>query len=139
MRPAEAVLTDLYNATKKYGATDQIAFFKDIAGEEEANTLQTLVQAAGSGALQKLIGELKNVQGEANKAAKVMANNLGGDLKNLESAWEGLRIQIEETTDGPLRRLTQRASNVITAISGWAVPRVGQWRVSANGEASFPP
>lgn len=120
MRPAEAVFTDLYNATKKYGATDQIAFFKDIAGEEAANTLQTLVQAAGSGALQKLIGELKNAQGEANKAAKVMANNLGGDLKNLESAWEGLRIQIEETTDGPLRRLTQGASNVITAISGWA-------------------
>jgi phage-related tail protein len=43
-----------------------------------------------------------------------MADNLSGDLKNLDSAWEGFRIQIEETVDGPLRKLTQGLSDAIT-------------------------
>ncbi|MCY3511299.1 phage tail tape measure protein [Klebsiella michiganensis] len=137
MRPIEGVLTDLYKTTKKYGNTDQLSFFKDIAGEEAANSLQTLVQAAGSGQLQKLLSELKKSQGEALKAAKVMADNLGGDLKNLDSAWEGFRIQVEETTDGPLRKLTQNLSDVITAASEWvkANPRLAQTLLLVVGGA----
>lgn len=137
MRPIEGVLTDLFKTTKKYGNTDQLSFFKDIAGEEAANSLQTLVQAAGSGQLQKLLSELKKSQGEALKAAKVMADNLGGDLKNLDSAWEGFRIQVEETTDGPLRKLTQNLSEVITAASEWvkANPRLAQTLLLVVGGA----
>ena len=137
MRPIEGVLTDLFKTTKKYGNTDQLSFFKDIAGEEAANSLQTLVQAAGSGQLQKLLSELKKSQGEALKAAKVMADNLGGDLKNLDSAWEGFRIQVEETTDGPLRKLTQNLSDIITAASEWvkANPRLAQTLLLVVGGA----
>lgn len=36
-----------------------------------------------------------------------MADNLDGDLKNLDSAWEGLRIRISDLVDGPLRSVTQ--------------------------------
>ena len=137
MRPIEGVLTDLFKTTKKYGNTDQLSFFKDIAGEEAANSLQTLVQAAGSGQLQKLLSELKKSQGEALKAAKVMADNLGGDLKNRDSAWEGFRIQVEETADGPLRKLTQNLSDVITAASEWvkANPRLAQTLLLVVGGA----
>ncbi|EIH53408.1 hypothetical protein EC32608_2357, partial [Escherichia coli 3.2608] len=35
-----------------------------------------------------------------------MADNLDGDLKNLDSAWEGLRIRISDLVDGPLRSVT---------------------------------
>ncbi|WP_037432270.1 phage tail tape measure protein [Serratia plymuthica] len=128
MRPAEVVLADLYKSIKKYGATDQLSFFKDIAGEEAAKSFQSLVLSAGSGELQKLLADLKKSQGEALKAAKVMADNLGGDLKNLDSAWEGFRIQVEETADGPLRKLTQGLSDAITAASEWVKqnPRLAQ-------------
>lgn len=119
MRPAETVLSDIYKSIRKYGDTDRLSFFKDIAGEEAAKSFQALVMSAGSGELQKLLADLRGSQGEAQKAAKVMADNLSGDLKNLDSAWEGFRIQIEETTDGPLRRLTQGLSDLITAASGW--------------------
>ncbi|MBH2886628.1 phage tail tape measure protein [Serratia marcescens] len=128
MRPAEDVLTDLYKSIKKYGATDQLSFFKDIAGEEAAKSFQALVLSAGSGELQKLLADLKKSQGEALKAAKVMADNLGGDLKELDSAWEGFRIQVEETADGPLRDLTQELSEAINAASQWVKenPRLAQ-------------
>ncbi|MFC3393632.1 phage tail tape measure protein [Brenneria rubrifaciens] len=120
MRPMQDVLGDLYKATKKYGDVDQVSFFKDIAGEEAFVGLQTLVQAAGSGALGKLASEMKNASGEAAAAAKTMADNLSGDLKELDSAWEGFRIQIEETIDGPLRLLTQSLSSVINSMMEWA-------------------
>lgn len=137
MRPVETILLDLYKATKKYGQVDQVGFFKDIAGEEAFVGLQTLVAGAGSSELQKLIDALKAASGEASAVAKKMADNLGGDLKNLDSAWEGFRIQIEETVDGPLRKLTQNLSDVITAASEWvkANPRLAQTLLLVVGGA----
>ncbi|HFZ0869524.1 phage tail tape measure protein [Klebsiella michiganensis] len=137
MRPVETILLDLYKATKKYGQVDQVGFFKDIAGEEAFVGLQTLVAGAGSGELQKLIDALKAASGEASAVAKKMADNLGGDLKNLDSAWEGFRIQVEETADWPLRKLTQNLSDIITAASEWvkANPRLAQTLLLVVGGA----
>lgn len=137
MRPIEAILSDLYKATKKYGQVDQVSFFKDIAGEEAFVGLQTLVAGAGSGELQKLVRELKGAGGEASAVAKKMADNLSGDLKNLDSAWEGFRIQVEETIDGPLRKLTQGLSDAITTAIEWvkANPRLAQTLLLVAGGA----
>ncbi|KEO41263.1 phage tail tape measure protein [Escherichia coli] len=120
MRPMEDVLLDLYKATQKYGQVDQVSFFKDIAGEEAFVGLQTLVAAAGSGELQKLTRELQGARGEADRVAKVMADNLDGDLKNLDSAWEGLRIRISDLVDGPLRSVTQWLTRVLEKIPSLA-------------------
>ncbi|ENH18971.1 phage tail tape measure protein, TP901 family, core region [Escherichia coli P0302308.12] len=120
MRPMEDVLLDLYKATQKYGQVDQVSFFKDIAGEEAFVGLQTLVAAAGSGELQKLTRELQGARGEADRVAKVMADNLDGDLKNLDSAWEGLRIRISDLVDGPLRSVTQWLTRVLETITSLA-------------------
>lgn len=120
MRPMEDVLLDLYKVTQKYGQVDQVSFFKDIAGEEAFVGLQTLVAAAGSGELQKLTRELQGARGEADRVAKVMADNLDGDLKNLDSAWEGLRIRISDLVDGPLRSVTQWLTRVLEKITSLA-------------------
>ncbi|HAZ7191979.1 phage tail tape measure protein [Escherichia coli] len=120
MRPMETVLLDLYKATQKYGQVDQVSFFKNIAGEEAFVGLQTLVQAAGSGELQKLTKELQGAAGESAIVAKKMADNLGGDLKELDSAWEAFRIQVEELADGALRKLTQALSGTIGVMTEWA-------------------
>lgn len=120
MRPMEDVLLDLYKATQKYGQVDQVSFFKDIAGEEAFVGLQTLVAAAGSGELQKLTRELQGARGEADRVAKVMADNLDGYLKNLDSAWEGLRIRISDLVDGPLRSVTQWLTRVLEKITSLA-------------------
>ncbi|EER5969148.1 phage tail tape measure protein [Escherichia coli] len=120
MRPMEDVLLDLYKATQKYGQVDQVSFFKDIAGEEAFVGLQTLVAAAGSGELQKLTKELQGARGEVDRVAKVMADNLDGDLKNLDSAWEGLRIRISDLVDGPLRSVTQWLTRVLEKITSLA-------------------
>ncbi|MCW3887689.1 phage tail tape measure protein [Enterobacter hormaechei subsp. hoffmannii] len=135
MRPAEVVLTDLYKKISKYGDTDKLSFFKDIAGEEASKSFQALVMSAGSGELQKLLGELKNAKGEAQKAAKIMADNLDGDLKNLDSAWEGFRIQINDLVNNQLRGLTQGLSDVVGNMTQWAKenPKLAQSLLVVGG------
>ncbi|EON4975779.1 phage tail tape measure protein, partial [Escherichia coli] len=54
------------------------------------------------------------------RVAKVMADNLDGDLKNLDSAWEGLRIRISDLVDGPLRSVTQWLTRVLEKITSLA-------------------
>ncbi|STL73616.1 tail fiber component of prophage CP-933T [Escherichia coli] len=49
-----------------------------------------------------------------------MADNLDGDLKNLDSAWEGLRIRISDLVDGPLRSVTQWLTRVLEKITSLA-------------------
>ncbi|WP_165472382.1 phage tail tape measure protein, partial [Escherichia coli] len=116
MRPMEDVLADLYKATRKYGEVDRVSFFKDIAGEEAFTSFMALVDAAGDGSLPKLRKELEGARGEAERTAKVMANNLDGDLKSLGSAWEGLRIRIADLIDGPLRSVTQWLARVVSRV-----------------------
>lgn len=135
LRPVEQILGDLYKATKKYGDTDQISLFKDIAGEEAMVGLQTLVKSVGSGDLQRLIAELKKAQGESASTAKKMSDNLGGDISNLISAWEGLQIQISDTVNGPLRSLVQWLDETISRITVWvkANPRLAQTFLLVGG------
>lgn len=137
MRPIEDVLKDLYGSLKKYGQVDQVSFLKDIAGQEALVGLQALVRSAGEGGLQKLIAELKKVQGESAATAKKMSDNLGGDLSNLSSAWEGIRIQIEETTDGPLRSLVQWLDETISRVTVWVKtnPQLAQTLLLVGGGA----
>ncbi|WDC31217.1 phage tail tape measure protein [Escherichia albertii] len=111
------VLADLYKATRKYGEVDRVSFFKDIAGEEAFTSFMALVDAAGDGSLPKLRKELEGARGEAERTAKVMANNLDGDLKSLGSAWEGLRIRIADLIDGPLRSVTQWLTRVVSKVT----------------------
>lgn len=137
MRPIEDVLRDLYRSLKKYGQVDQVSFLKDIAGQEALVGLQALVRSAGEGGLQKLIAELGKVQGESAATAKKMSDNLGGDLSNLSSAWEGVRIQVEETTDGPLRSLVQWLDETISRVTVWvkANPQLAQTLLLVAGGA----
>ncbi|HBU7635839.1 TPA: phage tail tape measure protein [Klebsiella pneumoniae] len=137
MRPIEDVLRDLYRSLKKYGQVDQVSFLKDIAGQEALVGLQALVRSAGEGGLQKLIAELRKVQGESAATAKKMSDNLGGDLSNLSSAWEGVRIQVEETTDGPLRSLVQWLDETISRVTVWvkANPKLAQTLLLVAGGA----
>lgn len=120
MRPMEDVLADLYKATRKYGEVDRVSFFKDIAGEEAFTSFMALVDAAGNGSLPKLRKELEGARGEAERTAKVMADNLDGDLKSLGSAWEGLRIRIADLIDGPLRSVTQWLTRVVSKVTALA-------------------
>ncbi|WP_067754886.1 phage tail tape measure protein [Orrella dioscoreae] len=119
LRDLPAILEELDKKTAKMGNAKRAGFFKAIAGEEAFSALQVLVGQAGSGELQKLIGTLRQAQGEAGKTAGVMADNLKGDLDEMKSAWEDLGIGIQEGEDGALRGLVRDITGVINSIAKW--------------------
>lgn len=119
LRDMPSILTELYDKTKALGSADQAGYFKSIAGEEAFSALQVLVKQAGSGALQEFIGTLREANGEAEQTARVMGDNLRGDLKALGSAWEDLGIQISDQQNGPLRGITQGITKVIGSVKTW--------------------
>src|SRR5690606_6431291 len=87
--------------------------------------LQVLVKQAGSGELQTFIGTLREAQGEAGKTAKIMGDNLVGDLDELSSAWEDLGIQLFEQQNGPMRGIGQRLADVVGGVKAWVVENPG--------------
>lgn len=119
MRQMPDILTELYAKTKDLGTADRAGMLKAIAGEEAVSALQVLVKQAGSGDLQKFIGTLREAQGEAGKTAKVMADNLTGDLDALNSAWEDLGIQLQDQQNGPLRDIAQGLAKVVGSVKSW--------------------
>lgn len=119
LRDMPSILTELYDKTKALGSAEQAGYFKSIAGEEAFSALQVLVKQAGSGALQEFIGTLRETKGEAEEVARVVGDNLRGDLKALGSAWEDLGIQIHDQQNGPLRGITQGITKVIGSVKTW--------------------
>lgn len=121
MRAMPEILTELYQKTKKMGDVERAGILKHIAGEEAVSGLQVLVKQAGTGELQNFIATLRETRGEAAATAKVMGDNLVGDLDELSSAWEDLGIQLQEQQNGPLRKLVQGLANVVGSVKGWIV------------------
>lgn len=121
MRPLPDLLKEIHDRTANMGDTQRGGLLKAIAGEEAGSALTVLTQQAGSGALQDLIAQLRTAQGEAATTAKVMADNLGGDLESLKSVWADLGIQMQDTANNDLRGMVQGIAEVVRGIKAWMV------------------
>ncbi|WP_447529823.1 phage tail tape measure protein [Vreelandella sp. TE19] len=127
MRDLEEILGDVYQATRAMGSVERAGVLKEIFGTTAGTGISEVIDQQGGGGLTALLEELRNNAGENAEMARVRADNLGGDLKSLRSAWEEVGISITDTNDGPLRELIQS----ITAITRG----VGDW-IKANPELS---
>lgn len=125
MRAMPDILRDINNATRDLGNVERRALLSQIFGAEAGSGMTELVNGMSEGMLDELINALQTNAGENAEMARVMADNLGGDLKSLRSAWEEVGISITDTNDGPLRDLVQ---NITTITRG-----VGEW-IKANPE-----
>ncbi|HEK2597736.1 TPA: phage tail tape measure protein [Proteus mirabilis] len=119
LRDFPELLAELDKKTAKMGNAQRAGFFKHIAGEEAFSALSVLAEQAGKGELQTLVADLKQAKGEAQKVAGTMTDNLSGDMKNLQSAWEYLGIQIFDGIDSPLRQISQSITRVISKVGVW--------------------
>lgn len=120
LRQMPDILKEIHDKTKKLGNTEQAELFKDIAGEEAGGALAILVDQAGSGALQELIGELQNAQGEAGNLANTMSDNTVGDFKSMTSAIDALRTSIFDANGGALREFIQTITVMTQRMTAFA-------------------
>ncbi|MBA1187554.1 phage tail tape measure protein [Pseudomonas entomophila] len=120
LRDLPTVLQEIYEKTQHMGTIKRTALISKIAGTEAVAGMQVLVAQAGTGDLQRFIQTLKSAQNEAQRTAKVMADNLAGDLDTLTSSWQDLGIELQTQQNGPLRDVVQTITGLIRSIKRWA-------------------
>lgn len=119
LRDSGEILKDVGKTLRKYDQASQIRIKKDIFGEEAMVGMGAVIDATLNGRYDELLKSNQGAGGEADKNAKVKIDNLKGDFKQLQSAWEDLGIQMQESVDSPLRNLTQGLTGVVTSIGKW--------------------
>ncbi|CAM3932578.1 phage tail tape measure protein [Rahnella bruchi] len=121
MLPIQKILTDINASFKrnKLGTAQQAEYLKVIFGEEAMKGAVKLVEAAGNGRLTEKKTALENSRGSAASVAKVQTDNLDGDLKNMQSAFEDLQIETFDKQDSSLRKLTQSATDWLGNVGKW--------------------
>lgn len=119
MRAMPEVLRDISQATFDLGNVERKAIMQDIFGVEAGSGMAELVDAMGGGQLDAIINALGDNMGENARMAKTMADNIGGDLKGLRSAWEEVGISITDTNNGPLRDLIQNVTAITRGVGRW--------------------
>lgn len=120
LRQIPDILKEIYDKTQGMGTAKKGGLFKAIAGEEAVKGMAHLVDQAGIGDLQDFIATLRNTQGEAAATARIMTDNLKGDMITLSSAWQDLGIELEEQQDGALRELSKSIIGIIRGVKNWA-------------------
>lgn len=103
---------DRLDELSKKGITVSDAF------DEVGRTAQTalLILAKNNDKTKELAASFQDVAGEASKMARIMQDNLQGDVEKLTSAWEGLILSLSKTD--VFRSATQGLTAFLNALSG---------------------
>ncbi len=102
---------------------------KTVAGQNQYSKLQTVMnglseQAEATGSsFNDYTEALANCEGAATEMSDTMQDNLQGDMKALESAAQGLGLQLFEFFEGPLRTAAQGAASALNKITDAITPQ----------------
>ena len=121
MRPLFSILKEMQNSfdKNKLGTAQRAEYMKVIFGEEASSAAAVLMGDAASGKLDRLTKLLQESDGKTAELVKIMQDNLGGDLKELQSAYEAIGIDLYDQLETPFRALTNRATKFLLKIDLW--------------------
>lgn len=120
-RPIFTILKEMEASMKrnKLGTGQQAEYMKTIFGEEASGAAAILMTAASTGKLDQLTATFKASDGKTAELVQVMQDNLGGDLKELQSAYEAIGTDLFDQNDGSLRSLTQDTATLLLQVDNW--------------------
>ncbi|EBG6451380.1 phage tail tape measure protein [Salmonella enterica] len=120
-RPLFTILKEMQASFKRnnLGTSQKAEYVKTIFGEEAMKSASVLMAAAASGKLDKLTATIKASDGKTEELVKVMQDNLGGDFKEFQSAYEAVGTDLYDQQDSSLRQLTQTATRYVLKLDNW--------------------
>ncbi len=119
MRELPDILRDINNATRAMGSVQRQDILTRIFGVEAGSGSAELVSQMAGGNLDAFLEQLHHLQGENQRMADIIADNMGGDIKNLRSAWDNIGVTIQEQNDGPLRDWIQSWTALLRGVADW--------------------
>lgn len=125
LRTPVDLLREVLQKTAKMGNAQRMGILKSIAGEEAAAAFSALIEKGNLEDLNRIIDELKNNHGESKQLAKVMADNLSGDMQQLNSAWTDFKISIFEVNNKGLRNTFKWLTKIMVNIGDFAKSNPG--------------
>lgn len=120
-RPIFSILKEMQRSFEKnnLGTGQRAEYMKTIFGEEASSAAAVLMTAASTGKLDKLTAAFKASDVKTEELVKVMQDNLGGDFKEFQSAYEAVGTDLFDQQEGSLRKLTQTATQYVLRLDGW--------------------
>ncbi|EOE6854671.1 phage tail tape measure protein [Cronobacter sakazakii] len=120
-RPIFSILKEMQRSFEKnnLGTRQRGEYMKTIFGEEASSAAAVLMTAASTGKLDKLTAAFKASDGKTEELVKIMQDNLGGDFKEFQSAYEAVGTDLFDQQEGALRKLTQTATRYVLKLDGW--------------------
>ncbi len=120
-RPIFTILKEMQRSFDKnnLGTGQRAEYMKTIFGEEASSSAAVLMTAASSGKLDQLTASLKASDGKTAELVKVMQDNLGGDFKEFQSAYEAVGTDLFDQQESSLRKLVQTATGYVLKLDGW--------------------
>ncbi|EEQ1519158.1 phage tail tape measure protein [Escherichia coli] len=120
-RPVFTILKEMQASFEKnqLGTAQQAEYMKTIFGEEASSAAAVLMTAASTGKLDKLAAAFKASDGKTAELVNIMQDNLGGDFKEFQSAYEAVGTDLFDQQEGALRKLTQTATKYVLKLDGW--------------------
>ena len=109
------ILMDVEAATKGMGDAEKAAALSSTFTSDSIKGLNLILNAGVSEAA-KFEEELRNSSGTAKETAKIMNDNLGGDLTNLNSKLKGVQIAIYEKFEPALRSGVDALSKLLDVV-----------------------
>ncbi|MEX0499602.1 phage tail tape measure protein [Raoultella terrigena] len=121
MRPVFTILKEIQASFKKnkLGTSQTGEYLKTIFGEEALKSSNALLDAAASGKLDNLTAAFKASDGKTEELVKVMQDNVGGDFKEFQSAYEAVGTDLFDQQESSLRKLVQTATGYVLKLDKW--------------------
>ncbi|MNB95503.1 Phage-related minor tail protein [compost metagenome] len=127
MRPLFTLLKEMQGSftRNKLGDAQRAEYMKVIFGEEASSAAAVLMTDAMTGKLDKLTATFKASDGKTAELVKVMQDNLGGDFKEFQSAYEAVGTDLFDQQESSLRKLTQTTTKYVLKLDHWIVQNKG--------------
>jgi len=106
-------------ASKGMDAAQQTDALKSIVGAKAASSASLLTRGAASGELETLTASVQHADGGTARMAQAQQDSLGGDLQKLDASRAAIGVDLFAPLDGPLRTLTQEATQFLQTIDQW--------------------
>ncbi|MDE5753328.1 MAG: phage tail tape measure protein, partial [Oscillospiraceae bacterium] len=124
MQSLSSILTGISDIWSDLTDEQQANLAKIIAGQQQYSSFQTVMKGLSDTAkesgksFEDYTEALLNCDGTASEMAETMTDNLQGDLKKMESAYQDLQLSIYNGVNKPLRDVVQTITeNVLPAFS----------------------